>query len=158
MSDPYTILGVASSATDEEISKAYRKLARKYHPDLNPGDKNAEIRMKEINAAYETVKDIRSGKKSYTSDAGSSYGRTYTSYESDPGSYADPFEAYRRASGGRYYTYDFSEFFTRAQEQRESRRRSASTGFFGLLGSFIRFSLILTLLRFVFSFLFFPVF
>ena len=48
MSDPYTILGVSSAASDEEISKAYKKLARQYHPDLNPGNAAAEAKMKEI--------------------------------------------------------------------------------------------------------------
>lgn len=155
MSDPYTTLGVASSASDEEISRAYKKLARQYHPDLNPGDRNAEAKMKEINAAYENIKDIRSGKKTYADS--SSYGSSsYGSYGN--GGYTDPFAEYRRAAGGRYYTYDFSEFFTRAQEQRENRRQSASFGFSGIFGSIIRFSLIMALLRFVFSFLFFPVF
>ena len=68
MNDPYSILGVSSAATDEEISRAYRKLARQYHPDLNPGNAYAESRMKEINSAYEAIKDIRSGKKAYAGE------------------------------------------------------------------------------------------
>lgn len=72
MQDPYQILGVSRTATDEEITSAYKKLARKYHPDLNPGDKAAEKKMQEINAAYDTVKDIRSGKRPDTSYYGSS--------------------------------------------------------------------------------------
>ncbi|MCU0237568.1 MAG: molecular chaperone DnaJ [Acidobacteria bacterium] len=57
MKDYYEILGVSKSAGINEIKKAYRKLARKYHPDLNPGDKTAEQKFKEINEAHETLKD-----------------------------------------------------------------------------------------------------
>ena len=55
--DYYKLLGVERGAKAEEISKAYKKLARKYHPDLNPGDKQAEEKIKEINEAYEVLKD-----------------------------------------------------------------------------------------------------
>ena len=55
--DYYKLLGVERGTKTEEISKAYKKLARKYHPDLNPGDKQAEEKFKEINEAYEVLKD-----------------------------------------------------------------------------------------------------
>lgn len=57
MRDPYEVLGVARSATDEEITKVYRKLARQYHPDRNPGDKEAEAKFKEIQNAYDILSD-----------------------------------------------------------------------------------------------------
>lgn len=57
LTDPYKVLGVSPDASDEEIKKAYRKLAKKYHPDLNPGDKAAAKKMQEINAAYEQIKN-----------------------------------------------------------------------------------------------------
>ncbi|MBV8885946.1 MAG: DnaJ domain-containing protein [Chroococcidiopsidaceae cyanobacterium CP_BM_RX_35] len=55
--DYYAILGVSKTVSQDEIKKAYRKLARKYHPDLNPGDKEAETRFKEINEANEVLSD-----------------------------------------------------------------------------------------------------
>ncbi|MBQ9930509.1 MAG: J domain-containing protein [Oscillospiraceae bacterium] len=57
MNDPYKVLGVSPNASDEEIKQAYRRLAKKYHPDLNPGDKVAAQKMQEINAAYEQIKN-----------------------------------------------------------------------------------------------------
>ncbi|MBM4446596.1 MAG: molecular chaperone DnaJ [Chloroflexi bacterium] len=61
--DYYTILGVGRNATEKEVKQAYRRLARKYHPDVNPGDKSAEARFKEINEAYEILSDSEKRKK-----------------------------------------------------------------------------------------------
>ncbi|MBE7092139.1 MAG: molecular chaperone DnaJ [Clostridiales bacterium] len=85
--DPYKVLGVSPNATQEEISKAYKKLARKYHPDLNPNDKQAAEKMSQINQAYDL---IRSGK-------GASGGYSdYTSYGQNSYQGNDIFYAVRR--------------------------------------------------------------
>ena len=57
MNDPYQVLGVSREASDEEVKAAYRKLAQKYHPDLHPGDAAAAQKMKEVNAAYDQIKN-----------------------------------------------------------------------------------------------------
>ena len=55
--DYYSILGVGRGASTKELKQAYRRLARKHHPDVNPGDKSAEAKFKEINEAYEVLSD-----------------------------------------------------------------------------------------------------
>ncbi|MGB4660043.1 MAG: J domain-containing protein [Mobilitalea sp.] len=72
VSDPYKALGISPTASDGEVIAAYRKLAKKYHPDVNPGDEDATRKMSEINAAYEQIK---SGKAAQNSGSqSSSYG------------------------------------------------------------------------------------
>ena len=73
-SDPYKVLGVPSNASDDEIKKAYRALAKKYHPDLNPGDKEAERKMNDINAAYDQIKDPQSRARTASGGYGQGFG------------------------------------------------------------------------------------
>jgi len=61
--DYYKILGIPKNASEADIKKAYRKLARKYHPDLNPNDKVAEKKFKEINEANEVLSNLENRKK-----------------------------------------------------------------------------------------------
>ena len=73
MKNYYDILGVKKDASIDEIKKVYRKLARKYHPDVNPGNKEAEEKFKEINEAYNTLSD-EDKRKAYDAKSGSSSG------------------------------------------------------------------------------------
>ena len=103
MDSYYNTIGVPKNAGDKEIRKAFRKLARKYHPDLNPGDKEAEDKFKRINEAYEILSDSESRKKydrygenwkhadrieaQYGSSPGAPFDRTYR------GGFEDLFES-----------------------------------------------------------------
>lgn len=82
--DPYKVLGVPPTASDDEIQKAYRRMVKKYHPDVNPGDENAERKMREINAAYDQIRNIREGKTAFGGQAG---GQNAAGYGSSGGGY-----------------------------------------------------------------------
>ena len=99
--DPYKVLGVSPDASDEDIKKAYRRLAKQYHPDRNPGDAAAAKKMQEINAAYEQIKNPEKA-QTQTGYGQQSYGG-YSSY----GGYGyDPFGGYYQQSQQRQTTGD----------------------------------------------------
>ena len=93
--DYYATLGVAKGASEKEIKQAYRKLARKFHPDVNPGDKTAEARFKDINEAYEVLGDA--AKRPKYDELGANW-RQYEQAQRAGG--ADPFAGWNAPSGG----------------------------------------------------------
>jgi curved DNA-binding protein len=106
--DYYEILGVSRTATEDEIKKAFRKLARVHHPDVNPGDKSAEEQFKRINEAYEVLSDPEKRKK---------YDKFGENWKTGQDFTPPPGWAPGQGSPGAGYTYstefggDFSEFF-----------------------------------------------
>lgn len=103
MNDPYSVLGVSKNASEDEIKRAYRQLAKKYHPDLNPGDPEAARKMNEINAAYEQIKNPgqtnaaygygdshAAGSSAYGSSGSAESGSSEQSYGED----FDPFDLF----------------------------------------------------------------
>lgn len=111
MRDPYEVLGIPRSATQQEVTDSFRKLAKKYHPDLNPGDKNAQSKMAEINVAYE---EIKSGRAAHTD-----YSRPNAGQGQSPRQGYNPY-----GYGGGFNP--FEEFFRTytAQQQTQYQRRS----------------------------------
>jgi DnaJ-class molecular chaperone len=103
--DYYKILGVARGASADDIKKAFRKLARKYHPDVNPGDKRAEEKFKEINEAYEVLADPEKRKKYDT--LGPNWQEQFGSGYGFPGS-----RRTRTTYGGRNSQFDFDSNFS----------------------------------------------
>lgn len=95
MQDPYRVLGVSPSVTEDEIKKAYRNLAKKYHPDVNNGSAEAEARMKEVNEAYSLVMKMRR-----EGTAGASSGQNaYGGYSG----YGNPYGGFYGYGGGQGY-------------------------------------------------------
>ncbi|MBI9040694.1 J domain-containing protein [Lutibacter sp.] len=125
--DYYKILGIDKNATEKDIKKAYRKLARKYHPDLNPNNKEAEKNFKEINEANEVLSNAENRKK-------------YDKYGKD-WEHAEHFEkaeqeqqyrrSYQQKSSRGFNESDYSDFFESMFGGRTSGRRSSNVQFKG---------------------------
>ena len=177
--DPYKVLGVSPSASDEEIKKAYRTLAKKYHPDLNPGDEVAAQRMNEINAAYDILSKPHTARHAtgtdgyysssgtasgsgYTNGYGNSYGNGYGGFNSWQDSSENPFENYGTFFGfGPFGFFRFGNFDSnrngayRNSSYNANGWNTPSTGS-SILGKlfkwFIIYEIVSILLRFVFFF------
>lgn len=96
--DPYKVLGVSPGASDDEIKQAYRRLAKQYHPDRNPGDPAAAKKMQEVNAAYEQIKNPDAYKR--TGSSGYGGGQSYGGYGYDP--FGGAWQQQRSYSGDQY--------------------------------------------------------
>lgn len=117
--DYYQILGITKNANGDEIKQAYRKLALKYHPDKNQGNKEAEKKFKEINEAYEVLKDSekkanydRMGHSAFTAGGGNSahgYSSQYSNFHNVNDIFADFFSDFMGSSGGRNYKRSIKE-------------------------------------------------
>ncbi len=135
--DYYEILGVGKSATQDEIKKAYRKLAMQYHPDRNPGNKEAEENFKEAAEAYEVLSnDDKRAKYDRYGHSGLKGGQDFHSYQNVNDIFSNFSDIFGSAFGG---SSIFDEFFGGSASQR-SRQRSA-----GIPGSDLKVTLKLTL-------------
>lgn len=129
--DYYNILGVKRGASEQEIKRAYRRLARKHHPDVNPGDKSAEAKFKEINEAHEVLSDKEKRQKydqfgdqwQYADQFAKSGGQQYTSRDFSPGGGGQGF-SFEEGDLGSLFGDMFQGFRTGTSSRRARTRRS----------------------------------
>ncbi len=112
IADPYKVLGVSPTDSDEEITKAYRKLAKKYHPDVNQGNAESAKKMSEINAAYEQIK---SGNTQQSTETGG-YSRQTTYDDGNSSGAYDPFGGFNPFGFDPFSAFGF---YGNSQQQRQ---------------------------------------
>ena len=120
--DYYKILGIDKKASEADIKKAYRKFARKYHPDLNPNDKQAEKKFKEINEANEVLSNAENRKKYDTYGKDWKHGEEFEKAKQQRQSQ----KRYQKQSSNDFSDGDFSDFFE-SMFGSENRRSSRSS-------------------------------
>ena len=128
MQDPYQVLGVSPSSTEDQITQAYRKLAKKYHPDLNPGNEVAERKMREVNAAYEQIRTQKHGGATYERPTGGgAYGNpnagSYGNGQYSGNDQYNPFGDGPFASGSGFDPFEFFNMFGGGQQEQQYQRQ-----------------------------------
>lgn len=155
VNDPYQILGVSRDASEDEIRQAYRRLAKKYHPDLNPGDAQAAQKMNEINEAYDLLKNPQAYRQQQAQQRAQQQARQ--AYQNGPQNHNpfDPFGFYGSQSGSEedssdpnqntyYYYWSSNDDPNRQQYQWNYRRPRRSP--LGVLGKIVMIWLIIQFL------------
>src|SRR5574344_242266 len=126
MEDLYETLGVSKTATQEEIKKAYRNLAFKYHPDRNPGDKAAEEKFKQINAAYSVLGD-ETKRRQYDSYGSADDYQSAQNYGGSQNTYGQSYGGYGSNRSGNYNGDPFWEFFNQANQSNGGSSNKSSS-------------------------------
>ena len=158
VNEPYQILGVSRDASEDEIRQAYRRLAKKYHPDLNPGDAQAAQKMNEINEAYDLLKNPQAYRQQQAQQRAQQQARqAYQNGPQNQGYYNpfDPFGFYGSQSGSEedssdpnqntyYYYWSSNDDPNRQQYQWNYRRPRRSP--LGVLGKIVMIWLIIQFL------------
>ncbi|WP_445717349.1 DnaJ C-terminal domain-containing protein [Flavobacterium sp.] len=127
--DYYKVLGVTKSATNDEIKKAYRKQARKLHPDINPNDKEAQAKFQQLNEANEVLSNPEKRKKYDTYGKDWENGEAYEKQKQQQ-SYSNS-GAQQSYSGGNYQEEDFSDFFSSMFGNQSGNRQRAQVKYRG---------------------------
>lgn len=120
--NPYEVLGVSPGASEEEVTKAYKTLAKKYHPDLNPGDSVAAEKMAEVNAAYDSIKN---------GTASDPYQNSYNPYQGQQGNGKGHWETRTRMTPFGFSVYSVwvnDDERENANPYGEEQRNSANAG------------------------------